>query len=242
MQRAKAIRDESSAAGEAAGGDVSQAYDRWASQYDSQANATPDLDAQVVRAAPLNVSGSDVVELGCGTGKNTVWLAQRARSVTALDFSAGMLALAAERDYAMPVRFVLHDVRTPWPLPDASCDVVVGNLVLEHVQQLEPVFAEACRVLRPGGQLFVCELHPYRQLRGGQAHFVEVDTGVIVHVPAFVHSVSEYVNAGVACGFRVARLGEWSEQGAPDESQPRLLSVLFEMAPIERRSTHVTPL
>ena len=37
------------------------------------------------------------MELGCGTGKNTVWLAGRARALVALDFSDGMLTRARER-------------------------------------------------------------------------------------------------------------------------------------------------
>ena len=77
--------------------DVAAAYDRWAGQYDDAPNATRDLDAAVVRRTPLRVDGRDVLELGCGTGKNTAWLAARARQVLALDFSPGMLAAARRR-------------------------------------------------------------------------------------------------------------------------------------------------
>src|SRR5207245_2491950 len=86
-------------------------------------------------------------------------------------------AVAAEH-----VRFVQHDLRMPWPVAAASIDVAVGNLVLEHIESLAPVFAEAARVVRPGGQLFICELHPARQRRGGQAHFTYAATGV-AHAP-----------------------------------------------------------
>jgi malonyl-CoA O-methyltransferase len=213
--------------------DVAGAYDRWAASYDADRNLTRDLDADVVRRLPLDVDGRDVVELGCGTGKNTVWLAARARTVTALDFSAGMLARARERLAAAPdgraaTRLVEHDVREPWPVPDASADVVIGNLVLEHVAALAPVYAEAARALRPGGRLLLCELHPERQRRGGQAHFTDAGTGDTVHVPAHRHTVSEYVNDGLAAGLALRHLGEWLEDGAPDDAPPRLLSVLFE--------------
>lgn len=212
--------------------DVSRAYDRWAASYDSDRNLTRDLDARVMREAPLDVAGRDVVELGCGTGKNTEWLAAQARSLLAIDFSEGMLMRALERLAGLGlterVRFVRHDVRVPLPAGDASADVVVGNLVLEHVQHLAPVFAEAARVLRPGGRLWFCELHPFRQWRGGQAHFTDLATGETVHVAAHVHTMSEYVNAGIAAGLRLRHLGEWLEEGAPDGALPRLVSVLFE--------------
>lgn len=208
--------------------EVARAYDAWASSYDADRNATRDLDAEVLREAPLDVSGRDLLEIGCGTGKNTAWLAARARRVEALDLSEGRLARARLRVSAPHVRFVRHDLRDAWLLPDASIDVVVGNLLLEHVEQLEPVFAQAARVLRPGGQLWLCELHPERQRRGGQAHFADPASGARVYVAAYRHTVSEYVNAGIAAGLVLRHLGEWTERSAPADAPPRLLSVLFD--------------
>ena len=86
------------------------------------------------------------------------------------------------------------------------------------------MFTSASRVLRTGGLVYLCELHPYRQLRGGQAHFTDA-SGDTVPVPAVVHTVSEYVNGALAAGFTLLHLGEWLEDGAPDGAVPRLLSV-----------------
>jgi ubiquinone/menaquinone biosynthesis C-methylase UbiE len=208
--------------------EVAEAYDRWSRRYDDDHNATRDLDARVVRQSPLHLSGARVLELGCGTGKNSAWLATHARELVALDFSPGMLDVAQRRVRAAHVRFVEHDITRPWPVDSGSWDVVVGNLVLEHVRDLAPIYAEAARVLRPGGQLFLCELHPYRQLRGGQAHFEDAETKQIVPVTAFEHSVSEYVNGGLAAGLTLRALGEHLEESAPADAVPRLVSVLFE--------------
>lgn len=211
--------------------DVAKSYDRWSASYDADKNATRDLDAMVVRRAPLSFDGRDVLELGSGTGKNTVWFATRARSVIAMDFSLGMIARAHERVGAMPVRFVQHDVCDPWPVPSRSVDLVVANLILEHVHDLEPVFFEANRVLRPGGQLFFCELHPYRQLAGAQAQFTDPSTGETVLVTAHVHSISEYANGALRAGFTLREIGEALEDGAPPDAPPRLISMLFDAAP-----------
>lgn len=206
---------------------VAGAYDRWAASYDVDRNLTRDLDAQVVRRAPLGIEGAEVLELGCGTGKNTVWLAERARTLLALDFSPGMLARARERVRVPSVRFAEHDIRIGWPLPDESVDVVVGNLVLEHIDDLTPVYSEAARVLRDGGRLWFCELHPERQRGGGQAHFTDAGSGEMVRVPAHVHSMAEYVNGGIAAGLVLRALGEWLEDGAASGTAPRLVSVMF---------------
>jgi malonyl-CoA O-methyltransferase len=211
-----------------AASDVAQAYDRWSRRYDDDHNATRDLDARVVRQSPLHVSGASVLELGCGTGKNSEWLAAQARSLVALDFSPGMLDVARRRVRSERVRFVEHDITRPWPVEPSSIDVVIGNLVLEHVRELGPIYDEAARVLRPSGELFLCELHPYRQLRGGQAHFEDEETNETVPVTAYRHSVSEYVNGGIAAGLTLRALGEHVEESAPDGVPPRLLSVHFE--------------
>ena len=208
--------------------DVARAYDHWAAVYDTDVNATRDLDAAVLRRAPLVLAERRVLELGCGTGKNTEWLASKAQSVTALDFSPGMLARARERVMTPSVRFLEHDIRERLPVDSGSVDVVVGNLVLEHVEEIAPVFAEVARVLVPRGQMFFCELHPYRQLRGGQAHFADPSSGETIAVTAFRHTTSEFVNAAIAARFTLAELGEWSDPGAESDAPPRLLSMLCE--------------
>ncbi|MEZ4587954.1 MAG: class I SAM-dependent methyltransferase [Gemmatimonadales bacterium] len=203
------------------------AYDRWSAQYDSDRNPTRDLDARVLRDTPLPLDGARVVELGAGTGKNSVWLAERAAQVIALDLSPGMQRVARERSGSLPVRQVRHDVRAGWPIRTGTADLVVSNLVLEHVEDLTPVFQEAARALAVGGELFLSELHPARQLRGGQAHFTDGRTGETVRVEAFRHSVSDYVNGGIGAGLRLLGLGEWLEPDAPADLAPRLLTLRF---------------
>ncbi len=204
---------------------VRSAYDRWSSHYDTDHNRTRDLDAQIFRTHGPSVRGRAVLELGCGTGKNTELLAATCREVTALDISAGMLAIARERITASHVQFVEQDISAPWPVPSATIDLVVSNLVLEHVQDLRPVYAEAARVLRKGGKLYLSELHPMRQLRGTQARFTDTESGDVVHVPAFHHSVSEFVNTALASGFTLRALGEWLEDDAVPGAPPRILTV-----------------
>lgn len=69
------------------------------------------------------------------------------------------------------------------------------------------------------------ELHPYKQLQGSQARYRHPETGEEVRVPAFRHSVSEYLNAGIEAGFMLRRMGEW--QNVSDGAS-RLITLLFE--------------
>ncbi|HSQ28976.1 MAG TPA: class I SAM-dependent methyltransferase [Gemmatimonadaceae bacterium] len=219
-----------------AGAEIARVYDRWASSYDGDDNRTRDLDARVLRESDLAVNGRDVLELGCGTAKNTVWLAERARRVVGLDFSRGMLDVARSRLTTGNVELLEHDVQTRWPAADGEFDLVVADLILEHVADVTAVFAEAARVLRPGGTMFMCELHPYRQWRGGQAHFTDEWSGETVFAPAYAHSIAEYVNAGIGVGLALRRLDEWSDGGRQARTEPegsaprhipRLVSIRF---------------
>jgi ubiquinone/menaquinone biosynthesis C-methylase UbiE len=206
--------------------EVTSAYDQWAHTYETVENATRDLAATVLRQYPLPMHGRDILETGCGTGFNTTYLAQQSRSVLAVDGSAGMLAQACAKVTAPHVQLLRCDLQHTWPLADASVDLVVCLLVLEHIADLHMFFQEAARVLRPGGEGFVCELHPFRQLQGRQAQCTEAKSGQVVLIPAYLHDVSEYVNASVQQGFALLRMDEWRD--AHDTAHtlpPRLLSL-----------------
>ena len=126
----------------------------WAATYDEVAHSKRDFDADISRQVMEDRIGGRVLELGCGTGKNTRWLAKRAQQLVACDFSLAMLARAKER---MPgVEFHLCDMRGEWPVDEV--DVVVVDLVLEHVEHLRPVFVQAKNKLAAGGMLFICAL------------------------------------------------------------------------------------
>lgn len=209
---------------------VQAAYAKWAESYDTNENRTRDLDAVILRQHELDIAGRDVLEIGCGTGKNTEWLAEHASSVVGLDLSPEMLSRARARVASGHVTFIEHDIQRTWPMPDESVNVVVGNLVLEHISNIQIIFHEAQRVLRPNGTLFLCELHPFRQRLGGQAQFTDAKSGDRLKVEAYAHDVSEYVNGGIDAGLKLVRLGEWwDDADRAADAPPRLLSVQFSL-------------
>jgi malonyl-CoA O-methyltransferase len=208
------------------GEEVETAYDQWSRTYEAVENATRDLAARVLRNYPLDLRDRNILEIGCGTGFNTGYIADSAKDLLAVDFSAGMLEQARVNISASNVRFVQSDIQRDWPIDSASVDLVVCMLVLEHIASLDHVFQEASRVLRRGGEFFICELHPYRQLQGLQARFTEANSGNVVLVQAFLHDVSDYVNVSIQHGFQIIRLAEWRDAGGEDKDKPpRLLSL-----------------
>ena len=103
---------------------VRDGYDRWARVHDHDANPLPALEDPHVRAALGDVHDREVLDLGCGTGRHTAWLAESGVHVTAVDFSEGMLEQARRKVRAAHVRFVVHDLNDPLPFEDASFDAV----------------------------------------------------------------------------------------------------------------------
>src|SRR5215207_3632949 len=127
---------------------IQKAYDEWSDSYDADSNLTRDLDQQVTRETLSGLHFNSILEIGCGTGKNTVFLAQIGDSVHALDFSQGMIEKAREKVRAPNVRFLMADISRRWPGNDGEFDLVVCNLVLEHIRDLAFIFSEAARVLQ----------------------------------------------------------------------------------------------
>ena len=208
---------------------VRAAYDNWAATYDTDRNLTRDLDQVVTRRILADRHAATILELGCGTGKNTVFLAQIAGRVVALDFTEGMIAQARIKlteQGARNVQFSIADLTQPLPCAGDQVDLAVCNLVLEHIADLAPVFAEAYRVLADGGRFFVCELHPFKQYIGGKANFQRGDQQI--EIPAFVHHISAFLRSAESAGFTLKRLDEWWHDDDPPTGTPRLVSFLFQ--------------
>ncbi|NGP87131.1 class I SAM-dependent methyltransferase [Fodinibius halophilus] len=203
---------------------IREAYDEWAQVYDSKNNLTRDLNYEAIRKASLDLESKEILEIGCGTGLNTAFLAEQAKNVTGVDISEEMLAKARQR-VSTGIDFTVADITEPWDFKDESFDLIVGNLVLEHVKDLSHVFSEASRVLRTDGKLYLAELHPYKQLQQSQAKFTRQETGEEVLVNAFTHPVSEYVNEAINAGFEILRMQEYQSE---KDDIPRLITLFFE--------------
>jgi SAM-dependent methyltransferase len=99
----------------------------------------------------VDLQGADVLELGSGPGLTTDWLADRGARLTAVEYDkTDAMSLAARRHDVT----VLHADARALPLPDSSFDAVVCFTMLHHLPSpaaQDELFAQAARVLRPGG-------------------------------------------------------------------------------------------
>ena len=214
---------------------IQDAYTRWSETYDSDRNLTRDLDHRATQGALENLRFQNIMELGCGTGKNTAFFTQLGRRILALDFSPGMLRQAQAKIRSDRVFFVVADLTKPWPCKEETFELIVCNLVLEHIEDLDAVFAEVSRALKSGGQFFLSELHPFRQYKGTKANFRTENEAIEIH--AFVHHLSDFTESARANGLSMRMMREWWHE--EDENKlPRLVSFLFEKSH-EKAQMHI---
>ena len=203
--------------------DVKEAYNNWAEQYDTNANKTRDLEAKALRRSLTGMPFQNCLEIGCGTGKNTVWLIEKAKHITAVDLSEEMLAKARGKIQSDKVQFVQADINRPWAFSGGNYDLVTFSLVLEHIENLEAVFEKAAAALIGGGYMYIGELHPFKQYTGSKARF-ETENGTQV-VTCYNHHVSEFVQSAKKHGFQVADINEYFDE---DQGEiPRILTLIL---------------
>ena len=204
---------------------IQDAYTYWSTTYDSDRNLTRDLDQLATEHALMGRTYQNVLEMGCGTGKNTALLTRISQRILAIDFSSGMLKQAKAKIDSENVLFTAADLTKPWPCKLETFQLVVANLVLEHIQDLSTIFFQASRVLTKGGLFFISELHPSRQYQGVQAVFRNEQGDV--KVAAFVHHFSEFTNLAKQNGLLLRSMREWWHE--EDKTKlPRLVSFMFE--------------
>jgi len=115
--------------------------------------------------------GHAVLDLGCGTGEDAVWLARRGVQVTAVDASSAMLAVAADKAAAASVgdRVVLAQAdlahrRAPFQRGEDAVgfDGALANFgVLNCIEDRQALAATLAASLRPGGTLVVVVMGPF---------------------------------------------------------------------------------
>lgn len=203
---------------------VEQAYNLWASQYDSNQNKTRDLEAISLRETLADISFIRCLEIGCGTGKNTEWLITKAHHVTAVDLSEAMLSVARDKVPSASVKFIRADINDLWTFAEPYYDLITFSLVLEHIEELPGIFDKASKIIEPGGYVYVGELHPFKQYAGTKARF---DTAEGRHeVACFNHHLADFVNAAKKSGFEIEVLKEYFDE-KKKSVMPRILTILL---------------
>ena len=208
-------------------------YDGLADWYDREIAAVAATGTAVDTLARLVGDGpGSCLDLGCGTGIALPRLLERGWRVVGVDLSGDQLRVARRR--AAPGTGLVAADATALPFPDRSFDAVVS--MLTHTDFDDPVaaFAEAARVLRPGGHLSYlgthpCFVSPFVERRPTGAHLLHpgyrrrgwhragpgFGQGIRPRVGVHHLPLAGLVGAALATGLRLVRLEEPGEDDYP---------------------------
>ena len=173
---------------------------------------------------PDDLTGVRVLGLAAGGGQQMPVLAALGARCTVLDYTPAQLdaeRLVAERE-GYDIDIVRADMSRPLPFDDASFDLVVHPVSNCYIREVEPLWRECVRVLRPGGRLLagldngfnyvvddeeerVINHLPFDPLRdaGQRAQLEASDSGI-----QFSHTLDEQIRGQIRAGLRLLDLYE----------------------------------
>ncbi len=177
--------------------------------------------------------GKQVLDVGCGEGRNARFLAGRGARVTGMDISGGLITFARQQEGKEPlgIDYVEASVSDLSVFDDNSFDAVVSVMVLMDVAELDTGSREIYRVLKPGGRYAFSVRHPcfitrdFRIVKNesGDARLLvgqyfdhqprlerifSTRTDKPMVVPKFPYTLSDYINYTVNAGFRIEQVLE----------------------------------
>lgn len=178
-----------------------------------------------------DVAGKRAIVLGCGGGQDAVALAELGAVVVGIDQSPAQLAYA--RKYAQPrtenASFVEGAVEDLSRFDDESFDLAISIDVLDYVEDIEAVLAEAARIVKPGGVLAIAVKHPVGAHLDGppplhmwNSYWTpyadwpwEFADGTLASFRRYFRTMAQWVDLLITAGFAVERLVEPQEADLP---------------------------
>jgi ubiquinone/menaquinone biosynthesis C-methylase UbiE len=162
---------------------VDDGYAQWADAYDEYDNPLIGLETECLSSVLKQISPESVLDVGTGTGRHALAFAQRGSSVVGIDASTAMLAVAERKRQSLGlenVRFVQGSIESGLPIPAATFDLAICALTLCHVRGLTRAVSLLVDAVRPGGHIFITDLHPAAVTAGlgtvfsvdGSEHFI----------------------------------------------------------------------
>lgn len=221
-------------------------YEAYKELRESEFNANDLMIRPNMRKLAGDVSGLRVLDMGCGAGDMSRWLADNgAALVTGMDISERMLGAAAEQPHER-VTYVRSSAEDSSFDPD-SFDLVISTLMLHYVEDVSPIFKKIYTWLRQGGRYVFSMEHPIMTAGQGiiEPGWVLDEQGERIAWTVtrysdeservskwFVDGVVRYhrttatiVNSLVDAGFRIERL---MEPHAPEEFEKKFPKLLQE--------------
>ena len=139
---------------------IIQQWDQAAQSFTDgqECSAFAEFNKSIVKQRFQKLNGEKVLDLGCGYGWYSDYFRRIGGNAVGIDGAGAMIDIARKR--YPDASFSLADITRPLPFSSASFDIVFCNQVLLDIENVDPVFSECCRVLKPGGAFWYSIVHP----------------------------------------------------------------------------------
>ena len=121
-------------------------------------SAFAESNKMIVKQRFKKLNGEKVLDLGCGYGWYSDYFRSIGGNVVGIDGAEAMIDIARKR--YPDGSFSLADITRPLPFAFGSFDLVFCNQVLMDIDNVDPVFSECSRILKPGGIFWYSIVHP----------------------------------------------------------------------------------
>jgi len=194
-----------------------------------------------LKSKSINPQTLDVLEIGCGTGILSFFVAPQVKQVVAIDAAQGMIDVLKRKlkenpdapGNVVPIAVLLEDPEDP-VLPEGTngkrlkFDLILSHLVLHHIPDLKAVLKTMFGCLKPGGQVMLTDFedfgpeakrfHPASKMGGVERHGIHAET--MAGLLREVGFVDVSVQPKWTMNKKVEKHeGEFGESGAPKDGQ-----------------------
>ena len=143
-----------------------RAFDALSCSYDTHLNPMLLLEQRYLQLMIPDISGRDVCDAGCGSGRWLSYLAEKKpRTLTGIDTSPAMIEVARQK--RIPGAELLRCSCDKTPFPPHSFDLILSSFVLSYIDDLERMAAEMDRIAQDRCDLFLSDMHPETQYQLG---------------------------------------------------------------------------
>ncbi len=184
---------------------VQEGYGEWVRTYEQVVEDAMDVRL-LERLQTVNWSAAQtVLDFACGTGRIGAWLKSKGVGVMdGVDLTPEMLEVARSKNLYR----TLHNADvSDTGFPNAAYDLCTQSLADEHMPDLKPLYREAARVTKLGGQFVLVGFHPQFLMAGMPTHFDRA-SGEPVTIRSYVHLLSDQVKAATAAGWTLREMDE----------------------------------
>ncbi len=209
-----------------------EAYDRLAAVWTDTTDDGPyngHLERPALRSlVPQPLTGSSVLDAGCGSGAQCEWLLSLEADVTGIDLSPSMVE-ATQRRCANNGQFLVADLAAPLPFENGTFHGITCSLALHYLEDWNQPLQSFYDVIRPGGWAVISLDHPFGPpLRNQQGGYFDTelvsDTWIKGDVEVTQHfwrrPLSVVSNAFANAGFLIDRIVETRPSDASVERFP----------------------